>query len=99
MLERLAAMDADSSSALMLDPLPPGDPSSWALNELGQPEWLLVRPRAHAGGAWGVIVPPAPEVNPPRADRLALGLDRRDQGLEPWGFGRSIREVGHILAL
>jgi hypothetical protein len=65
-----------------------GPPSSWTLNEYGQPNWLLRLPWTQLYGSWGVIAPPAFPVSVPREIWTARGLDRQRQGLAPWGRGK-----------
>jgi hypothetical protein len=49
-------------------------------------------------GRWGVVIPPRPEVEMHAAFRAARALDRRDQGLDSWGAGKTIRELRAVLA-
>lgn len=63
----------------------PGPPSTWAINDFGQPDWLVQRlPWVSVAGCWAVLVPP-PSAEPPAEFMAARELDRRRLGLPRWG--------------
>ncbi len=76
---------------------PQGPPSSWTLNEYGQPAWLLQLDWTQLYGSWGVIAPPS-SVSVPREIWVARGLDRQRQGLAPWGRGK-LSELSCLIEL
>lgn len=75
---------------------PSGPPEGWALNEYGQPQWLLPFPHSQKAG-WGVIVPPKPDLAVPNELVRARAQDREWQGLDEWGAGS--RNLAHVLEL